>query len=135
MLKLVPILPALLFFAFLPKPSAPAPAQATPPTDPAQLVNPETPTPESQARAKDIYGFDCAMCHGATGNGKGDLVGPMKLTNLKDFTDPATLKDVSDGQLFTIISNGKGQMPAEGGRAKPEEVWNLVIYLRSLSKK
>jgi mono/diheme cytochrome c family protein len=134
MLKLVSVLPALLFLALLPKQPA-VPAQSTPPADAAHMVNPETPTPESQARAKDIFGFDCAMCHGTTGNGKGDLVEPMKLVGIKDFTNPASLKDLSDGEIFTIISNGKGQMPAEAGRAKPEEIWNLVIYVRSLSKK
>jgi len=135
MLKFVSVLPAVLFFALLPKQQTAPPAQSTPPADAAHMVNPETPTPESQARAKDIFGFDCAMCHGATGNGKGDLVGPMKLVGIKDFNDPASLKDLSDGEIFTIIGNGKGQMPPEGGRAKPEEIWNLVIYLRSLSRK
>jgi mono/diheme cytochrome c family protein len=58
----------------------------------------------------------------------------MKLV-LKDYTDPAALKDVSDGEIFYIIKNGKGQMSGEGDRAKPDDIWNLVIYVRSLAKK
>jgi mono/diheme cytochrome c family protein len=42
---------------------------------------------------------------------------------------------VSDGEIFYIIKNGKGQMSGEGDRAKPDDIWNLVIYVRSLAKK
>jgi mono/diheme cytochrome c family protein len=84
---------------------------------------------------KKIYGYDCAMCHGANGNGKGDLVGELKLTEMKDFTDPSALKGTPDGELFYIIKNGKGKMPAEGDRAKPADLWNMVILVRSFSKK
>ncbi len=74
------------------------------------------------------------MCHGANGNGKGDVVGDLKLT-LKDYTDPAALKDMTDGEIFYIIKNGKGQMPAEGERLKPDDIWNMVLLVRSFSKK
>jgi mono/diheme cytochrome c family protein len=104
------------------------------PPDAAKLVNPVKPTPESQAHVKKMWGYECSMCHGANGDGKGDVVEAMKLT-MKNYTDPAALKDFSDGELFYIIKNGKGQMPGEGERAKPEEVWNMVIYVRSLAKK
>jgi mono/diheme cytochrome c family protein len=134
MLKALFILPALLFFALVPQQPAANPAPATIPAEAAHMVNPVKPTPDSQARAKKMYGYDCAVCHGATGNGKGDIVADLKLT-LKDFTDPAALKDLSDGELFYIIKNGKGQMPPEGDRMKPEELWNMVILVRSFSKK
>lgn len=103
------------------------------PAEAKQMANPVTPTPESLARAKTIYGYDCAMCHGIKGDGKGDLVEPMKLT-MKDYTNPAALKDMTDGELFYIIENGRGKMPGEKGRAKPDEMWNMVILIRSFSK-
>jgi len=90
------------------------------------------PTPESLARAKKMYGYDCAMCHGADGAGKGDLADQMKLT-LSNLSDPATLKDKTDAQLFLLIRDGKGQMPAEGDRSKDEGLWSMVSYVRSLS--
>jgi mono/diheme cytochrome c family protein len=135
MLRLMFALPTLLLFGFLPQ-EAPRPTSATTmPADAASGVNPVTPTAESQAHAKAIYGYDCAMCHGANGNGNGDLVGELKLTEMKDFTDPAALKGMPDGELFYIIKNGKGKMPAEGDRAKTDDVWNLVILVRSFSKR
>jgi mono/diheme cytochrome c family protein len=132
MLKFLFVLPPVLLLALLPQ-------QATPPEKPmpadaATLTNPVTPTPESQAHAKMMYGIDCAMCHGANGNGKGDLVADMQLT-MKDFTDPSALKGMSDGQLFYIIKNGKGKMPSEGDRAKDADIWNMVILVRSFAKK
>jgi mono/diheme cytochrome c family protein len=125
------VLLALLFSA--PSPQQPA-APAAPPADVAGQVNPVKPTAASQAFAKKMYGYDCAMCHGATGNGKGDLAVDQKLS-LKDWTDPAALKDASDGELFSIIKSGKGQMTGEGDRLKSDDVWNMVILVRSFSKK
>jgi mono/diheme cytochrome c family protein len=128
------VLLALLFSTLSPQqPAAPA-AQTAAPADVAGLVNPAKPTAASQAFAKKMYGYDCAMCHGANGSGKGDLAVEQKLS-LKDFTDPAALKDMSDGELFSIIKNGKGQMTAEGDRLKADDLWNMVILVRSFAKK
>ena len=132
MLKPLFLFLSLVPFSFLSQEPAPAPS-AIPP-DAAKLVNPYKSTPESLAKAKKIYGYDCALCHGANGNGKGDVVGDLKLT-LKDYTDPAALKDFSDGELYYIITKGKGQMPPEEGRCKPEDLWNMVVLVRSFSKK
>jgi cytochrome c5 len=130
---LKPLFALLAFLLFAPS-QQPAPPAAQPtPADAAQLVNPIKPTPESQAKAKKMYGYDCAMCHGASGNGKGDIA-DLKPPP-KDYTDPAALKDLSDGQIFNIIKNGKGAMPPDGGRTKPDDIWNIVILVRSFAKK
>ncbi len=111
----------------------PEPAVAPPQPAPA-MKNPVKPTAESQAKAKSLYQIDCAMCHGDNGNGKSDLATSMTLT-LDDWTDPKSLADKQDGDLFTIIRNGKDKMPPEAdGRANDTEVWNLIIYIRSFSK-
>ena len=132
MLKLLIVLPAALLFALLPQ--EPPPADKPMPADAATLTNPVKPTQESQAHAKMMFGIDCAMCHGANGNGKGDLVEDMHLS-MKDLTDPDALKGMPDGELFYLIKNGKGKMPGEGDRAKDDDIWNLVIYVRGLAKK
>lgn len=112
---------------------AAAPAAAAIPADAVQMKNPGKSTPESMAHAKKMYGYDCAMCHGENGNGKGDFAVETKL-KLKDWTDPVALKDKTDGELYYIISKGQGSMPAEGDRAKPEDMWNMVVMIRSFSK-
>jgi mono/diheme cytochrome c family protein len=104
------------------------------PPEAVKQVNPVKPTLESLARGKRMYGFDCAMCHGKSGDGKGDVAADMHL-NLRDYRDAASLKDITDGELSYIITKGKGDMTGEEGRVKPEEVWNIVNYLRSLAQK
>jgi len=117
---------ALLAFASL---TVPAPAQ-----DAAAQKVPAKVNSETQAKAKNLYARDCALCHGATGDGKTDLAKDMQLT-MVDYTDPKTLATVQDQDLFKIIRNGKDKMPAEdAGRAKDEEVWNLIVYIRNFSK-
>ena len=51
----------------------------TVPVEAARKENPVSATPESLARGKKQYGYDCAMCHGKEGNGKGDVAVDMKL--------------------------------------------------------
>jgi mono/diheme cytochrome c family protein len=102
------------------------------PASAAQQVNPVKPTAESLAQGKKYYGYDCAMCHGDNGDGKGDVAVDEKLT-LTDFRDPATLRNKTDGELFYIIKNGHDHMPPEGDRLKAPELWNLVNYIRSFS--
>jgi mono/diheme cytochrome c family protein len=104
------------------------------PAEAAKQVNPNKPTLESIAQGKKIYGYDCAVCHGEDGSGKSDLATSMKL-NLIDYRDPETLKGRTDGELFYIIENGKDKMPSEGDRAKSDQIWNLVNYIRSFAKK
>jgi len=119
--------------------SAPASAQKAAnysaiPVAAAKTPNPVKPSPESIARAQKWWKLDCAMCHGKEGNGKGETGADMKL-KIADFTDPATLRDRTDGELYYIIKNGHEDMPPEGPRVKEEENWDLVNYVRSLAKK
>lgn len=114
-----------------PQDSAAAPAAAAPANT---ATNPVKPTAESQAKAKALYQMDCAMCHADNGNGKTDLAKGLDVA-MPDFTDPKTLAGVPDGQLFDKIRNGKDKMPPEAaGRASDHMVWNLIIYMRAMSK-
>jgi mono/diheme cytochrome c family protein len=138
-LKCVVIFPALFLLGAIPfliQESAPATGAAFKvPPDIASKTNPVKPTPEGLAHAKKMWGYDCAMCHGADGGGKGDMAVESKMT-IKDYRDPAALKDMTDGELFYIIQKGKGDnMPAEGDRAKPDDIWNMVTLIRSFAKK
>jgi len=136
------VLPAIFLLA--PFVSAQQPSTSkTPPTSPtyasipveaAREANPVKTSPESLARAKKWWTIDCVMCHGKDGDGKGETATDMKL-KMADFTDPATLKDRTDGEIFYIIKTGHNDMPAEGPRVKTEENWDLVNYVRSLAKK
>ena len=138
------VLPALLLVAIpvctqqQPQPSNAAttklPSYEGIPVSAAKAQNPVKVSPESMARAKKWWTLDCAMCHGKDGDGKGETAKDMKLT-MMDFTNPDTMKDRTDGEIFYIIKNGHNDMPAEGERVKTEENWDLVNLVRSFARK
>lgn len=137
MIKALFATPALLFMALLPQtPSSTDTAANAPlviPASAAAMPNPVKSTPESLAFSKKMYGYDCAMCHGAKGDGKGEMVESMKLS-MKDLSNPATLSARTDGELFWVIKNGFGQMPGEAGRQTDAQIWSMVYYVRNFSK-
>jgi mono/diheme cytochrome c family protein len=96
--------------------------------------NPVKATPENLAEAKKFFGYDCAMCHGAAGDGKGDLAASMGL-KMSDWREATTLSAMPDGEIFDIIEKGKGKMTGEGDRVSSEMAWKLVNYVRSFAKK
>ena len=115
-------------------PPAASPATSSAATPSAKKENPVKSSPEVLAAAKKVFGYDCAMCHGETGNGKGDLVESMSL-KMKDWHDPAALTGMSDGDIYDLIVKGKDKMVGEGDRLAPAKVWGLVHYVRTFAKK
>lgn len=114
--------------------AAPADAEKTPAEEPIRK-NTAKPSAEAMAEARKFYGYDCAMCHGAHGDGKGDLAEQMKL-GLHDWRDASSIASLSDGGLFNIIAKGKGKMPgSEGNRMSETLRWNLVSLVRSFGGK
>jgi mono/diheme cytochrome c family protein len=116
------------------KENTPPATQSKVPPEEAKRENPVKATPASIAEGKKAYTTQCAMCHGSDGDGKGDLATDMQL-KLRDYRDPDALKDITDGELFYILSKGKGDMPGEEDRMKPDQRWNLINYIRSFAKK
>jgi mono/diheme cytochrome c family protein len=85
----------------------------------------------TSAQAQDAaatFKSKCAGCHGA--DGTGSAMG--KKMGAHDFTS-AEVQKMSDAELADIITNGKNKMPKYAS-LKPEEVKDLVAYIRSLKK-
>ena len=95
--------------------------------------NPYQGDARSTESGKQLFQTQCTMCHGTRGDGKGDLVGRLRL-KIPDFTDPAVQKRRTDGELFYILTSGHGEMPGEGARFSVEWRWDLVNYIRTLHK-
>jgi cytochrome c5 len=96
--------------------------------------NPVKTSPEGLAEARKVFKYDCAMCHGDHGDGKGEVVESMKLT-MHDWADPASLAGKTDGEIFYIITKGKGKMMGEGERQPEKLRWNLVNLVRTMAAK
>lgn len=88
-----------------------------------------------RAQAQDtgaaLYKTKCAACHGADGKGETAM---GKANKLRDLSS-ADVQKQSDDELTAIITNGKGKMPAYGKSLKPDQVKDLLTYIRSLAKK
>jgi mono/diheme cytochrome c family protein len=117
-----------------PKDSQSATPGSKVPPEEAARKNPVPPTPEGLAEARHFYKYQCTMCHGENGDGKGDLAETMKL-KMNDWRDASSLEGRSDGELFYILTNGRGAMVGQGDRTKENMRWNLVNLVRSFSKK
>jgi len=86
-------------------------------------------TPDQFAAARALYEKNCKLCHGANGEG-----GPVKLedgTKLKvpTFREGHALKH-PDSDFVKQITKGGDGMPAFGEKLKPEEVNDLVHFIR-----
>ena len=88
----------------------------------------------ARTRADDksaaTYKAKCATCHGA--DGKGDTPAGKKV-GVHDFASDEVQKQ-SDNDLGQIIFKGKNKMPAYESKLKPEEVKDLIAYIRKLGK-
>lgn len=94
-------------------------------------------TPESLTNGAALYKRQCVMCHGAAGLGDGPAAKSLK-GKLPSLADKATMSKLTDAQIHESIANGKkteiGNMPALGKRLKPEEITDIVNYVRTLAK-
>jgi mono/diheme cytochrome c family protein len=84
----------------------------------------------AQQPVASVYKANCAMCHGATGDANTPAGKNFKVPS---FSSDAVLKE-SDADMLTIAKNGKGKMPPYGKSLKPEQIKDLVAYIRTLKK-
>jgi mono/diheme cytochrome c family protein len=75
----------------------------------------------------------CTVCHGKKGDGKGQLASQFDPPP-RNFACAATIDGIPDGQLHWIIKHGSpGTAMPPFDYLSDEEIWQLVLYLRSLS--
>jgi len=94
--------------------------------------NPVSSTAESISNGRTFFTTQCTMCHGPKGDGKGDLAVRLKML-VPSFSDPRTQAKRTDGELFYILTNGHGRMPADGDRIPTQHKWDIVNFIRSLA--
>jgi mono/diheme cytochrome c family protein len=100
----------------------------------AKVKNPIAPTPDNLAAAKAIYMDKCANCHGEKGAGDGpeaDMYTPAPAS----FTDVHMMSEMTDGEIFWKMTEGRKPMPSFKKQLTDEQRWQLVNYVRTLTPK
>lgn len=82
------------------------------------------------ARGRERFGIYCTPCHGALGNGRGPLYERSKLESRDLHED--RVREMPDGRLFDVITNGSGLMPGYRFPIPVRDRWAIVAYLREL---
>ena len=87
-------------------------------------------TREMLERGRQRYGIFCAVCHDATGSGRGMVV-RRGFKQPESFHD-TRLRDQPVGYFFDVISNGFATMPAYAAQIDVFDRWAIVAYIRAL---
>jgi mono/diheme cytochrome c family protein len=132
-MKLLGVFTALLGSTLVASSQEQAKEKWTAPLGEAQKKNPVAVTESSLTAGRKIYLKRCAACHGKTGNGDGPDAADLGIHPAK-LSDPAIQKQ-TDGELFWKITVGKKPMPNYGTRLSPTDRWNVINYLRSLTRR
>ena len=99
----------------------------------ARKRNPIGSNESSLAAGQKIYLKRCLACHGKTGNGDGPDAADLGIHPAK-LSDPR-IQAETDGELFWKITVGKKPMPNYGSRLSPTDRWNVINYLRTLTRR
>ncbi|MCP4686121.1 MAG: cytochrome c [bacterium] len=98
-------------------------------------VSPVPVTMELLERGRERYSIYCSPCHGQTGAAQ-DI---KAIVVQKGMLAPPSfheqrLRDVEDGHLFDVITNGIRNMPPYKYQISVEDRWAIVAYFRALQR-
>lgn len=103
------------------------------PADDANVINPIAVDDASLQRGEEIYRSSCIKCHGEEGRGDGS-VGASLNPKPVDFR-AEHVKELSDGELFYIITHGvEGSAMRTFAFFEEEDRWHLVNYMRTFQE-
>lgn len=132
-MKIIPILSliALIMFSFrgindLEQERWVAPVAAD------SLVNPYLIEPLTLPQGQEVFVIHCAPCHGTRGKGDGIAAKDLKIKPVP-FQNKRVMEQ-SNGALFWKIREGRGEMPSFRSSISEEQKWQMVEYIRDISK-
>ena len=114
-----------------------APTEAIPIQGPVLIAGqpasqPLPATKDSLQRGQVLFNINCVMCHGPQGLGNGPVGGfftpkPFDLSSAK-------VQNLTDDQIYLVLSNGLGVMPSMAENLDATERWDVVNFVRTLKK-
>ena len=99
-----------------------------------ELMNPLSPDDRAAVdRGRIVYGRYCELCHAADGKGAGPV-------SEHGFRAPPTLhrpfaRQMKDGQMFHLVTFGRGAMPPHAGQITVIDRWKVVLHVRALQQR
>ena len=87
-------------------------------------------TAELLERGQQRYGIFCTPCHGIQGDGMG-MVAMRGMKHPPSYHQDR-LRQVPNGYLYDVITNGFGAMYGYSAQISPRDRWAIVAYLRAL---
>jgi mono/diheme cytochrome c family protein len=78
------------------------------------------------------YTIYCAPCHGALGDGNG-ITKQYGMGSTPTYHDDR-LRGVPEGEIYHVITAGKGNMLSYADKLEPKERWAVVAYVRALQR-
>ncbi len=85
----------------------------------------------AQSDPAALFKSKCALCHGEDASGSTPTGRALKA---KDLRSDEVQKN-TDAELTEVITKGRNKMPAFGQKLKPDQIQQLVGYIRHLGKK
>ena len=87
-------------------------------------------TKEVLDRGQQRFNIYCSPCHDRLGMGDGKIV-------RRGFRHPPSyhidrLRQVPNGYIYDVITNGFGAMPDYAAQVQPRDRWAIVAYIRAL---
>lgn len=96
------------------------------------IMNPLAGNASSVISGKKIYTQYCVTCHGE--KGKGDGIAAAGLPKRPADHTSAFVQDQTDGALYWIITAGNKPMPSYKTTLVNTQRWQVINYIRTLSK-
>jgi hypothetical protein len=90
-------------------------------------------TPELLKRGQERYKIFCTPCHGIQGDGNG-MVSMRGMKHPPSFIDPndPRLRQVPNGYLYDVVTNGFGAMLSYSAQVPPADRWAIIAYVHAL---
>jgi hypothetical protein len=83
-------------------------------------------------RGRERFQIHCSPCHGALAEGNG-ITRKYGMTTVANLHEPRIVR-MPDGEVFQIISQGKGLMSAYASQIAIPDRWAIIAYLRALQR-
>jgi hypothetical protein len=96
------------------------------------MKSPVQTTMQLLERGQQRFNIYCSPCHGQVGDGQGIVVKRGMLPPPTYHQD--RLRQVSDGYLFDVMTNGIRNMPSYKAQVPVADRWAIVAYIRALQR-